>query len=886
MACAVFLSTLQIVTGTPLERVPNTSLTMPSAPPTFGFASANALGTMTFTNPVCITHPPGETNRLFILEKRGRIIVITNLAAPNRTVFMDITGRVAASDTQGDERGLLGMAFHPGYATNRHFYVFYTGNATTPVPGGTNSLHDILARFEISAGNPNQGAANSEVRLITQRDEANNHNGGDLHFGPQDGYLYVSLGDEGAGNDTLQNSQRITKDYFSAIMRIDVDQRPGSLPPTQHPSVVMPLNYAVPPDNPFIGATSFNGLPVDPNNVRIEFWAVGLRNPWRMSFDPETGTLYIGDVGQGGSAVNSREEINIGVKGANYGWNYFEGFFQRTNSALIPAGFVHTPPLYDYPWGSGAAVTGGVLYRGHRLSQLYGAYVFADYITGQFRALWHSGNNVTRVMNLMVDQHATAFGVDPRNGDILYADVTSTTASQIKRINYSTTANPPIPPMLAGTGVFADLESLTPHDGIVPYDVNLPFWSDNAHKTRWFSVPNTNLTIAFNRDGNWSFPTGSVWIKHFELELTNGVPESRQRLETRLLVKNSAGAYGVTYRWSDSLTNAALVPEEGLNEAFIVDDGGGILRTQIWRYPSRVECMQCHTPAGGFALGFNSAQLNRPHDYNGVETNQIAALSAAGYFNTNVTGIHTLRALAHPTDSAVSREYRVRSYLAVNCAQCHQPDGPAQGLWDGRLATPGPDANLINGLLVNDGGNTNNRAIKPGSVEESMILTRISTLGPGRMPPLGSTVLDAEAIDLLSAWITNDLPSYQSFADWQIAHFGSTNAPEAAPDFDFDGDGANNYLEFLTQTDPLLETSFWNVGIERTESGVRIVYPHIANRAFEVQAGEDLLAPDSWSPLDVPGNAPFFPASEQSGAVEDSDLSATSRFYRVRVIEP
>jgi mono/diheme cytochrome c family protein len=342
----------------------------------------------------------------------------------------------------------------------------------------------------------------------------------------------------------------------------------------------------------------------------------------------------------------------------------------------------------------------------------------------------------------------------------------------------------------------------------------------------------------------------------------------------------------VTYRWGDSLTNAALVPEAGLNEVFVIDDGAGILRTQVWRYPSRVECMQCHTPAGGFALSFNTAQLHRDTDHSGTVTNQIAALSAAGYFNTNVTGIHTLRALAHPTNSAASREYRVRSYLAVNCAQCHQPDGPAQGLWDGRLATPGPEANLINGLLVNNGGNTNNRAIKQGSLDESMILTRISTLGPGRMPPLATTVLDTQAIDLLSAWITNDLPSYQSFADWQIAHFGSTNAPEAGRDFDFDGDGAKNYLEFLTHTDPLLETSFWNIGIERTEAGVRIVFPHIANRAFEVQAGDDLFASDSWSALDTPGNAPFFPASELSGAVEDSGHAATNRFYRVRVLEP
>jgi hypothetical protein len=139
-----------------LERVANTTLQMPANPPVFNYTSTNAFGTMTFTNPVAIVSPPGETNRLFILEKRGRIIAITNLAAPTRTIFMDITNQVLGSDTVFEERGLLGLVFHPGYATNRYFYVYYTGTATTATPGGTNSMHDILARFETSAGNPNQ----------------------------------------------------------------------------------------------------------------------------------------------------------------------------------------------------------------------------------------------------------------------------------------------------------------------------------------------------------------------------------------------------------------------------------------------------------------------------------------------------------------------------------------------------------------------------------------------------------------------------------------------------------------------------------------------------------------------------------------------------------
>src|SRR5207249_3404943 len=139
--------------------------------------------------------------------------------------------------------------------------------------------------------------------------------------------------------------------------------------------------------------------------------------------------------------------------------------------------------------------------------------------------------------------------------------------------------------------------------GIIPYDLNVPFWSDNARKTRWFCIPDATQTIAFNANSPWLFPTGAVWIKHFELELTNGIPESARRLETRFIVRNATGVYGATYRWGDSMSNATLVAEEGLEEEFEIDDGGGIKRKQTWHYPSRAECLTCHAPVAGHVLG-------------------------------------------------------------------------------------------------------------------------------------------------------------------------------------------------------------------------------------------------------------------------------------------
>lgn len=850
------------------NRVANTTLAMPANPATFGFTSVNAFPSLLFTNPVAIVSPPSETNRLFIVERIGRIVVITNLANPTRTIFLNIAPQVATSAILGEERGLLGLAFHPGYATNRLFFVFYTTTGT---------LRDRLSRFETSPTNPNQAMGSPELVLIDQVDEAGNHNGGDLHFGP-DGYLYVSLGDEGDANDSLQNSQRINKDFFSGILRIDVDKR-GSLMPNTHPAST--TNYTIPTDNPFIGATNFNGLTVNSNSVRTEFWAVGLRNPWRFGFDHDTGLLYCGDVGQG-----AREEIDIIVRGGNYGWNYREGFIQRPNSGTPPAAFTHINPLVDYPRSLGFAVTGGVVYRGARLAQLYGAYVYADYGSGRVWALRHQGTNVTQNQLFLTDTGITAFGIDPRNGDVLYADFQSGNNATIDRLDYTgAPTGPPLPATLADTGSFSDLATLTPHPGIVPYDLNVPFWSDNARKTRWFSVPNTNLTIGFVRESNWSFPTGTVWIKHFELELTNGVPESARRLETRFIVRNTNGIYGATYRWGSSLTNATLAPEEGLDETFVVNDGG-LIRTQVWHYPSRAECLACHTFAGGLALGFNTPQLNRDFDYGGIIDNQIRALNHAGYFNTNVTGLHTLRALAHATNHSYSLEYRARSYLAANCAQCHQPSGSALGSWDARIFTPLSAANLVNGPLINSGGNAANRVIKPGSVSESMLLSRLSTLDSGRMPPLDTTVLDTEAIGLVSAWITNDLAGYQSFADWQIAHFGSTNAANAGPNADPDMDGGKNYLEWLTGTNPLLTSDVWSIGFERSGDVAEIIFPRIANRGFEVQCTTDLVNTSSWQILDVPENRPLFSATNAEARVPDSITNAPAKYYRVRVYEP
>jgi mono/diheme cytochrome c family protein len=437
--------------------------------------------------------------------------------------------------------------------------------------------------------------------------------------------------------------------------------------------------------------------------------------------------------------------------------------------------------------------------------------------------------------------------------------------------------------------VFSNLTTLTPHAGILPYELNVPFWSDNAIKRRWFSVPNPALPITFRATNNYSFPTGIVWIKHFDLELTNGVPESRRRLETRLLVRDSAsGVYGLTYRWGDSSTNAALVADSGLNESFVIDDGGGILRTQMWRYPSRSECLVCHTPPtqGGLALGFNTPQLNRDFDYGGVVDNQLRALANAGYFSSPPTNIFALRSLPALTNEAWSVESRVRAYFAANCASCHLPGGPGRGNFDARPFRATSASGFIDGPLFENFGNPANRAIVSGSLSNSMILTRLTTPGIGRMPPLGSSVLDTQAIALVSRWITNALPSSVSFTNWQLLHFGSTNSPDALASADPDGDRARNYLEWLTSTGPTNALDFCQATMLRTGAVASITYPRQANRGFEVEWTTNLFATNLWRALAVPQNRPFFAATNGTGVVDDVITNGPARFYRVRVYEP
>jgi hypothetical protein len=347
------------------------------------------------------------------------------------------------------------------------------------------------------------------------------------------------------------------------------------------------------------------------------------------------------------------------------------------------------------------------------------------------------------------------------------------------------------------------------------------------------------------------FPAGMAWVKHFDIETVRGDPATRRRLETRFLVKTATGAYGLSYRWRADQTDADLVSESGLTESL-----AGSVPAQSWRFPSRSECIACHTAAGGYALSFNTRQLSRLHDYGGIPQHQIAALSGAGYFSAPVSESHTLPSYAPASDTTASLEWRVRSYFAVNCSQCHQPGGPSLGNWDARLTIPTDLARLIDGPLVNDGGDAANRFAVLGDTVHSMVLRRMQGLTAGRMPPLGTLERDPAAEQLVTEWITQSLPQRQSFAQWQTAHFGSTVDPAAQPNADPDSDGHANSLEFLTGTDPQQGGSLWSYQSIGPGGVIQFLQP--AHRVVQWEMSDGL---DSWTPWSHPDNTLFWPSS-------------------------
>ncbi|MES2598405.1 MAG: PQQ-dependent sugar dehydrogenase [Verrucomicrobiota bacterium] len=380
----------------------------------------NAFPGIKFEQPLGVVSVPGDKKRLFIVEKTGRVQVITGLDTGKleKKLFLDLTQIPKATLVTEGECGVLGLAFPPDHAKSSRVFVYYSLKI-----GGV--LHQRVSRFHVFPNDPNRVDNSTEQTLITQKDEASNHNGGDLAFGP-DGYLYITAGDGGAGNDKFDNARFISKGFHGAIFRIDVDKKAGNLAPHPHPAISLAADgaafYAVPKDNPFVGSDSHHGEKIDPKAVRTEIWATGLRNPWRIWFDTIKNRLFCGDVGQ-----NMYEEIDLITKGGDYGWPHREAlhpFIQGPTGDKEPTkDFKPLDPIFEYPRTTGLSVTGGVVYRADKFPQFKDKYIFADYAFGRVIALKDAGKSQWSDETIAQEVGIAGIGIDPRDDEVLFANL-------------------------------------------------------------------------------------------------------------------------------------------------------------------------------------------------------------------------------------------------------------------------------------------------------------------------------------------------------------------------------------------------------------------------------------------------------------------------------
>jgi len=735
------------------QRVVNDSVRLPLSPPSrSAWKAEKVFPHLKFFEPTCIVQARDGSRRVLVLERRGTVQLIAgDSEAKEKTQVLDISRHVIRTPYEDD--GAYGLVLHPEFgradsANRAYFYLMYTADVD-----GTR--YDRLSRFTLDGQ-----SAGDETVLIEQLDENLWHNGGGLAFG-SDGFLYVGVGDEGTDGDGLSNGQRIDRDLFCGILRIDVDMRVGDVShsPRRQPETGKTAHYLIPKDNPFVGVPG----------ALAEFWCHGLRNPYRIAFDPQTGLLWAGDVGH-----LSREEINIIRPGGNYGWSYAEGTLPFTDSYLNgqkPATYHGTeyPPLLEYAHVNGnRCVIGGFVYRGTQLPGLEGKYLYADNGSGRVWALESDGQTVTGNTELFAFPDADKTGISSIEPDadgepwIVVLGAADREAGTIHRI---VPADPdetsPLPQRLSETGIFLDVKNLTPHDGVIPYAVNAGQAALGTEIRRWIILPGDGTDrdaavdrIGFDADGPWTFPTGTVLVQHFELPAEKSPTGLARRLETRVLRIVAGGAYGASYRWNDDGSDAVLVESpELLTVQHILH---GEQQTIQWQLAGGDSCIACHNANAGYVLGVNSLQINRDHPYGLIRRplDQLREWNRVGMFRIDLDdeSIDSAGRLVSPGDELADLDARTRSFLDVNCAACHRPGGARSHL-DARFAQTDDTAPLDLKPQQGDFGLLDGRIVAPGDPYRSVLYYRLAKLGPGRMPLAGSKSVGSEQMELLKRWI-------------------------------------------------------------------------------------------------------------------------------------
>lgn len=635
-----------------------------------------AFGDLRWDQPIAAHQAPGDNESWYVVERGGRIERVRDGAAE---LFLDISDR---ADDSASESGLLGLAFAPDYADSGVFYVSYTASGfqsriSRMRPTDDGFAEDILLRLDQPAGN---------------------HNGGDIHFGP-DGHLYIAFGDGGGGDDQFGHGQR-SDTLFGTILRIDVTTVGGA-------------PYQIPDDNPFLDG---GGAP--------EVFAYGLRNPWRFSFDRVSGDLWAGDVGQ-----RLWEEVDVITAGGNYGWPIREGFECFLDDPRCGDDDT-VRPVVAYDHSEGISITGGFVYRGDAIPALYGVYLFADFGSGRIWGVFENAETGEPERRQLLDTSLSiASFAEGHDGELFVIDY----FGSLHRIVEAPAADT-IPELLSETGCFDPATPLDPSPALIPFAPIAPFWSDNAEKFRWFALPD-DATIAVGADGDFDLPIGSVTVKHFML--------GDRHIETRLMYRHDDGGWsGYSYAWNADQTDAVLVADGDSRDI----DG------QTWRFPSSTECLACHTEAAGRTLGLETDQLDHPLAYSDSYTgNQLDTLAAMGVLAGRPRSDNPL---VSPSDDSRTFTERAYAYLHTNCAFCHQADGPARAEFDVRWRTE--QTGICEAAPLNMLGIEDARLFASGDVERSLIHNRMNRRDELAMPPLASNLVDTEGAQLLEMFINGD----------------------------------------------------------------------------------------------------------------------------------
>ena len=771
----------------------------PSGPGSSDWDVTPAFPSITLTDTLVVTSAP-TGSRIYAGSRNGLVVSFENDPGVEvAETFLDIRDRVAVVW----DGGFLGLVFHPEYGQSgspfeRTFYAYYSSHCSLDASGSTTDFGACddeypreaatgffgtylrLSRFEALPGGLVADASTEQV-LINIRLYNDSHRGGGLTF-RDDGYLYVTIGDQ----FRFDTAQDIVDSLEGGTLRlaVDVTDTGGgtwSCPAGSHPPrrVFDSLGqasgryYCIPDDNPWLDSEG---------GVFEEYCSIGHRNPHRLARDPVTDRLWSGEIGEA-----SREEINVIECGNNYGWPFREGKVAGVRPE--PDSYLGqlTDPVIDFTRDEAQAIIGGYVYRGAKFSELQGYYLAGDYVTNRIWAISLDEGTMTATKTYLTEFSAgnlATWGQD-NEGEVFMGSVVGENP-----LYALTRIEDPIddaPSLLSQTGAFADLEQAEPSDFWLSYALNQPFWSDGALKTRFIAVPSdgehdtSDEQITFDPFDSWSFPVGTVLMKHFELPLEVADPSQTVRLETRFMVLGTDGQwYGLTYRWLDDRSDATLLTAEETEDYEIVQADGST-RTQTWYFPSRLDCLSCHRQGSGGALGVRTHQLNGPKGEG--FGNQLLAWDELGLFSEPLDAATVPMMPASPSIADVSAplEDRARSWLDSNCAYCHRP-GEANAGFDARFTTPLPAQNLLWTGVRNDLGDPDTVVIYPGDPALSAAWQRAAAVGSIAMPPLAKELPEQPAVDLLGAWIERIDPE-QPETGLRFEYFELFGL-EQLPDFD------------------------------------------------------------------------------------------------------